>query len=170
MQTSPENLQSTYRKSLVDKIEAALAVCHGAQGWDEDISAAFIDDLMAAWDTTHVYDQSLPVEPPHQLAGDILAELDKLKCELEACRSERTHTCKECLEKKLVSLVILCKKSTKCTVCLLQEAFKKDLIWKIERFHAAFLAHRRAQLCHTNILGEVRCLLSLWVLCVRLLT
>lgn len=175
MQRSSEDLQSSYGERFVDKIKAALAVCGRAQGWDEDISAAFMDDLTHAWDTTHVYDQSLPVEGPHQLAKGILAELDKLKRELDIIHGpEGTETVKKCLEKKLVSLVILCKHFTKCsyycTSCFLQEASKKDLIWKIERFHAALLAHRRAHLSRTNSLGEVRCLLSLLALCVRLLT
>lgn len=120
---------------MIDKIEAVLAVCGRAQSWDEDISAAFVDDRMAAWDEKHVYDQSFPVESPYQLAEDILAELDKLKRELDRRRPEGTETVKKCLEKKLVSLVILCKNFTNCTFyctsCSLQEASKKDLIWKI---------------------------------------
>ena len=42
----------------------------------------------------------------------------------------------------------------------LQEASKKDLVWKIEKFHAAVLARHRTHLLHTNSLGKVCPLLS----------
>lgn len=109
MQPSPEDLRSECRGPLVNKIEAVLSVCRRAQGWDEDVSADFIDELMAAWDRKHVPDQPFPREKPSELASDILLELDNLKHRLETSHPEGTETIKQCLKRKLVSLVILCE-------------------------------------------------------------
>jgi hypothetical protein len=79
MQSSAEDVQSRYRVPLVNGIEAVLAVCGRAQGWDEDVSADFLDELMAAWERQHVPDQPVPRKDPQQLAEDICRSLTTSK-------------------------------------------------------------------------------------------
>lgn len=96
---------------MVNGIEAVLAVCGRAQGWDEDVSADFLDELMAAWERQHVPDQPVPRKDPQQLAEDILSELDNLKRELEKVHHQGSENIKQCLETKLVSSAIFCARN-----------------------------------------------------------
>ncbi|KAG0655397.1 hypothetical protein C6P46_000994 [Rhodotorula mucilaginosa] len=133
---SGEAKHSRYRVPLVNGIEAVLAVCGRAQGWDEDVSADFLDELMAAWERQHVPDQPVPRKDPQQLAEDILSELDNLKRELEKVHHQGSENIKQCLETKL-------------------DTARKDLIWKIEKLHAATLVRNRGHLSHTNSLNKL---------------
>lgn len=89
---------------MVARIEAALAVCgHRSQNWDTDSSARFMDDLMHAWDATHVPDQVVSDNGPRELVSDIFAALDNLKRKLESIHGGNIRPL---MEKELVSFTL----------------------------------------------------------------
>lgn len=138
---------------MVEKIEAALAVC-GHRSTDS--SANFMDDLMHAWDTSHVPDQVLSNKSPRELVGDIFTVLDNLTRDLESINGEDLKG----QLGLLVSCIILCAQVT-CSTChnlsldAAQERSKTGLIRKIEMLTARISALKHERGSRANSVGQV---------------